>query len=300
MIRNNKFLLLASLALTFLFSSCEDNDDVQSGKVSLALTDAPVDAENVSGVYITITGIEYKKNDNSWESFGEFEGPKKFNLMDLTNGETALLGEFNSGAGEYTGLRFLLDAPERGQSAPSSPGAYLEYNDGAQEALFVPSGGQTGYKAVGNFTVPSNGDVEVTADFDARKSVVEAGQTDRYILKPTIRVIVNNQAGSITGTVSNRTEDLTYKVFAYEAGSYSPEEADDPEAESVRFPNAVSGSNPDDQGNYTLAFLSPGEYELVIGSFNADGTFNKVEGTVEGVQVESLEETTQEVNINDL
>jgi hypothetical protein len=38
--------------------------------------------------------------------------------------------------------------------------------------------------------VPVNGTVVVTADFDVRKAVVVAGSS--YILKPTIKLIVND------------------------------------------------------------------------------------------------------------
>jgi hypothetical protein len=38
--------------------------------------------------------------------------------------------------------------------------------------------------------VPVNGTVVVTADFDVRKAVVLAGSS--YILKPTIKLIVND------------------------------------------------------------------------------------------------------------
>ena len=75
-------------------------------------------------------------------------------------------------------------------SHKTNPGCYIEFADNSTEPLFVPSGGETGYKAVGQFEVPVNGTVEVTADFDVREAVVVAGS--RYILKPTIKLIVND------------------------------------------------------------------------------------------------------------
>ena len=82
----------------------------------------------------------------------------------------------------------MLDIPEIGPP-PTSPGCYIEFAGNTTEPLFVPSGGQTGYKAIGHFEVSVNGTVEVTADFDVRKAVVVAGSS--YILKPTIKLIVN-------------------------------------------------------------------------------------------------------------
>jgi hypothetical protein len=159
-----------------------------TGTLKLYLSDAPMDAENVTGVYITIEEIQCHR-DGRWITCDEFEGHKAYNLLDLTGENSALLGEFTLLAGNYTQIRFMLDIPEKG-SRPTSPGCYVKFADNSTEPLFVPSGGETGYKAIGQFEVPMNGTVEVTADFDVRKAVVVAGSS--YNLKPTIKLIVND------------------------------------------------------------------------------------------------------------
>jgi hypothetical protein len=83
----------------------------------------------------------------------------------------------------------MLDIPEKG-SHKANPGCYIEFADNSTEPLFVPSGNETGYKAIGQFTVPVNGTVEVTADFDVREAVVVADSS--YILNPTIKLTVND------------------------------------------------------------------------------------------------------------
>jgi len=158
-----------------------------TGTLKLYLSDAPLDAEDVTGVYITINEIQYHL-DSQWITCEEFEGSKTYNLLELTDGNSALLGELTLPAGNYNQIRFILDIPEKG-SYPANPGCYIEFADNSTEPLFVPSGGDTGYKAIGYFEVPVNGTVEVTADFDVRKAVVVAGFS--YILKPTIKLIVN-------------------------------------------------------------------------------------------------------------
>jgi len=85
----------------------------------------------------------------------------------------------------------MLDIPEDG-SDKANPGCYLKFTDNSTEPLFVPSGGETGYKAIVHFEVPVNGTVEVTADFDARKAVVVSGSS--YILNPTIKLMINDQS----------------------------------------------------------------------------------------------------------
>jgi hypothetical protein len=159
---------------------------LETGTLKLYLSDAPLDAENVTGVYITINEIQYHLDDQ-WITCEEFAGKQTYDLLELTGGNVALLGEFTLPAGNYTQIRFMLDIPENG-AHPANPGCYIEFADDSTEPLFVPSGGQTGYKAIGHFEVTPNGTVVVTADFDVRKAVVVAGSS--YILKPTIKLIV--------------------------------------------------------------------------------------------------------------
>jgi len=164
-----------------------------TGTLKLYLSDAPLDAENVTGVYITINEIQYHR-DGQWITCEEFVGNQTYNLLELTGGNSALLGELTLPAGNYTQIRFMLDIPEKGPH-PVNPGCYLKFADNSTEPLFVPSGGQTGYKATGRFEVTANETVEVTADFDVRKPGAVHLAGSRYILNPTIKLIVNNQEG---------------------------------------------------------------------------------------------------------
>jgi len=161
---------------------------LETGTLKLYLSDAPTDAENVTGVYITIDEIQYHR-DGQWITCAEFIGPQTHDLLELTGGNSTLLGELTLPSGNYTQIRFMLDIQEIGPP-PSSPGCYIEFADNSTEPLFLPSGAETGYKAIGQFEVPVNGTVEVTADFDVREAVVVAGPL--YILKPTIKLVVDD------------------------------------------------------------------------------------------------------------
>ena len=160
----------------------------KTGILKLYLCDAPTDAKNITGVYITINATQYHR-DGQWITCEDFVGPQTYDLLELTGGNSTLLGELTLPSGNYTQIRFILDIQEIGPP-PSNPGCYIEFADNSTEPLFVPSGGQTGYKGIGRFEVPVNGTVVVTADFDVRKAVVITHS--RYILKPTIKLIVND------------------------------------------------------------------------------------------------------------
>jgi hypothetical protein len=292
------FVFLAVILPFFIFTAC-NKDKGTSGTVNLSITDAPVDSDGITGVFITVLEIQYHTHENEWKVFEDYEGPKSFNLLDLQRGESELLGSFEMEAGTYTQIRFMLDAPVFGTGQHSNPGCYLEFSDGSQINLFVPSGAQTGYKAVGAFTVPINGSVDVTADFDVRKSVVKAGASGKYLLKPTIRLIVDNQSGQIAGEVTNIPEQSNIVIYAYTGDTYDESEAEEPAEEEVRFPNAISSDMVDENGLYLLAYLAPGTYDLVIVSTDG-GDITEVLGVVENILVESRETTIVDIDIEDL
>ena len=297
-------ILLSVFAIFLAFTACEeDNETTDKGTLSLALTDAPIDNESVTGVYITINGLQYHKQNNSWETFDGYE-PREVNLLNLTDGETMPLGDFEMEAGQYNQLRFMLDAPTYGEGAQSNPGCYITFDDGSEEDLFVPSGAQTGYKATGAFRVPSNGEVRLTADFDVRKSVVNAKNSGMYILKPTIRLVVDNEAGKIAGNVTNITDTTSdYNIYAYEDGTYDVSETEVAdtveEYEENLFPNAVTSDMVGEENGYQLNWLAPMFYDLVVAKY-IDGEFQEVIGKVEDVEVESKKTTNQVIDLSSL
>ena len=262
-----------------------------TGTLALYLSDAPIDAENVTGVYITINEIQYHINDQ-WTTCEEFESPQTYNLLELTNGNSTLLGELTLPGGHYNQIRFILDIPEMGQT-PASPGCYVEFTDNSTSPLFVPSGNTTGYKGVGQFTVPNNGTVQVTADFDVRKAVHLADS--HYILRPTIRLVVNNEAGRISGSIANNSTYTDIIVFAYEDGTWADTEDDEPVAPESRFPNAVNSGKMCEDGHYTIPLLAAGTYDLVVAGYSGD-VFGEVLGFVSDVVVESNKTTKQDID----
>lgn len=295
--KTKTILLLGVFALFLAFTGCEEDSQTETGTLSLALTDAPIDDENVTGVFITINELQYHKQNNSWATFEEYEGPKTVNLLELTDGMTEMMGAFEMEAGQYNQLRFILDAPIRGEGTPSNPGCYIEFSDGSSQPLYVPSGSESGFKATGAFRVPSNGEVMLTADFDARKSVVEASNAGMYILKPTIRLVVDNQAGKIVGNVTNLPDTTSdYIVYAYENDTYTESEEAEPDVEENRFPNAITSDMLGEQFGYQLNWLAPMTYDLVVTRY-VDGVFMERIHIEEDVTVESRETTNAVIEI---
>ncbi len=300
MFRTSKIVLI--LFSIIIFSACDSSqvDPVESGQLKLNITDAPLDTDGVTGVFITFSEIQYHKQGNQWVTFDEFDEPVTVNLLDYMHGDTKLLGYFDMPPGTYTQIRFMLEAPERGQGPPTSPGCYIEFDDSSTKPLFVPSGSQSGFKATGKFTIPVNGVEAVTADFDLRNSIVAGGgNSGRYILKPTIRLVVDNQAGRIVGEVINIPDDHGVVVYAYETGTYTDEEAGDPAEEEVRFPNAINSDRVCEHNRYHLDFLAEGLYDLIVAT-TLEGEFQEVKGIIESAEVFAGQTTHLSVDLNEL
>lgn len=281
-------MLFAALAL----GACESDQDT-IGTISLQLTDAPIDVDNISGVYITFSGVSYKRGD-AWFELENFEEPRTVNLLELTNGESLLLGDFEVEAGEYSEIRFDIENDKGNGGTGQNEGTYVAFTDGHTEPLLSPSGASSGYKGKGTFVVPVNEVVSVTADFDVRKSVVQTG-SGKYLLKPVIRLVVNDQAGSLEGSLANTEEGASYVVYAYEDGTYTEAEIAEPAEGESRFANAVS-SDLVEEGKYVISFLAPGTYDLYVVA-NKEGEAPQVVSILEDVTVSSAQVSTQDITI---
>ncbi|WP_345974911.1 DUF4382 domain-containing protein [Sulfurimonas sp. HSL3-7] len=292
------FAAVAGTLAVFMFFNCggSGSNSIGTGTLSLRLADAPlIDDGSVTGVYITITGIEYHTSDGSWKTMDEFNtSVNPINLLEWQDGKSISLGDFQLPAGKYTQMRFMLDAAEEQKRPKSNTGCFIEIND-VNETLYVPSGSQTGYKAVGNYEVPRNGTVVMTADFNVRKSIVSSGDGSYYKLKPTIKLVVTNEAGTIKGTLGNLDTNSSYVVYAYEyvegSSTWNDEEANEPAPEEVRFANAVTSSQVKDGGAYMLTFLAAGTYDLIVAKYDGNGDYETYYIQTE-ITVESAETTT--------
>lgn len=279
-------LVVVLLASSLLFA-CGDENETTKGRVSISITDAPIDDANVSAVFIAINSVELKGPDG-WTTLDSFEEPVSIDLLSYQNGEAYFLTDELIDAGSYSEVRLMLDIQDRINGIQQNEGCYIEYKDGSTQPLLVPSGGRSGYKAKGNFDITSGGVVALTLDFDVRKAVVESGNSGKFILKPTIRLIANQDASLITGSFDQEDGDFTKViVFAYENDTFAESELDEPGDEEVRFSNAVTSSTLSDEGAFTLAFMESGTYDLYFASYDENGEFIELIGSSDDVEVEA-------------
>jgi len=114
-----------------------------------------------------------------------------------------LLGSGSVPVGAYNQLRLVLE--------PNAPGArpanYVVLADDSIHPLDTPSGQQSGVKILGRFQVESGVLNTVLLDFDPDTAIVSAGESGRYIIKPTgirIEQFPGGVAPSEFGTISGR------------------------------------------------------------------------------------------------
>ncbi|MBT8347853.1 MAG: DUF4382 domain-containing protein [Sulfurovum sp.] len=289
-------VLVLSLTIMTLISGCGGGGTTSTsntGEVFLKLTDAPTDDENVKGVYVTFDALRYQYADSndSWQDV-DLNESRTINLLDLQDGNTTLLNHVELPAGEIAHVRFVLNTNE----------CYVDLVVGGMQPLEVPSGDQTGFKAIGGFTIPAGGIVNVTADFDVRKSVTVTGNVKKnvnvtYKLNPTIKIIDNIEVGEINGTMTLDLDENVSSVivYAYEDGSWDANESN----ATNNFGNAVLSTDATD-GSYTLPWLTVGTYDLVVASQDVNGTFKDILGYINDVFVLTGETTVQDINIDTL
>jgi len=140
------FITSVSLFVILGFSGCGGGSGAgffgsTTGTLSLNLADAPlVDKENVTGVYITVSRIEYHASGDGWKTMEDFNtSVNPINLLQWQDGKSISLGDFQMPAGKYTQIRFMLDAAEENQKPQTNTGCFIEIND-ANHTLYVPSG----------------------------------------------------------------------------------------------------------------------------------------------------------------
>jgi hypothetical protein len=152
-----------------------------SGTLRLALTDAP--ACGYDKVNVTIEKVRVHQSasasdsDAGWSEI-VLSPAKRVDLLGLTNGVLAELGQTALPAGKYTQLRLVLadngSAPLANSVVPTG---------GAEVALTTPSAQQSGLKLSTNIDVASNQLADFVIDFDANGSTTlslqQAGVTVR-------------------------------------------------------------------------------------------------------------------------
>lgn len=248
------------VAMALMLGSLYGCGSASQGQVLMSLTDAATDQYH--GVYVTIDKVQVHQSGDSENSWLTILTPQKtYNLLALANGVRESLGIVSVASGSYTQLRLVLgNDPDNGINILSQSHPFANYvidTDNAYHELKVPSGHQTGVKIVQGFDINAHETTELILDFNAAASVVIAGSSGQYLLKPTIKILTTTEYAILSGTITAAADG------AVVAGALVTAQIFDSAAADVRDQVSVeSGTVSDDTGLYAL-FLVPSSYNIV-------------------------------------
>jgi len=269
--------IIAMISLTLFIAACGGGGggtdtavSGSTGELSVGLMDAT--SNDYQAVYITVSKVSVSQRpvsdtedadaDDAWITVAE---PNvTVNLLELVNGviEPLFLGEL--AAGDYTQMRLLMGyEPDEGKNilGEEHPHAnYIIYGDEIDPEYFpltIPSGFQTGIKIVNGFNIKEGEEKQLVLDFDVMDSIVRAGNSGQWFLKPTIKAMEPEGSAELTGTVFDSTGTEEDPIVI--------------EGAIISAQNGMGGINSDtvsastisdETGGYSL-LLKPGDYTIV-------------------------------------
>lgn len=265
------FAFLFFIASVLSFTAC-DNDDPKpnndEGQVSIKLTDAPIDNSNVKGVFVTVADVKV-----DGKSFDGFSGKQTIDLLAYQNGNAQLLGTGSLDAGAYSNITLVLDYESDVHG--DDPGCYVLTLDGTKHSLGGSAESSADFVASGAYEIAAEIESDIVIDFDVRKAVRSSSSGESNFnfasssgMQSALRVVQENKTGTIKGELQKDDSYEKVVVYAYKKGQFNADtETQAQGSDKIRFKNAVTSAVVTG-GDYTLAFLEEGEYELHFIGYN--------------------------------
>jgi Domain of unknown function (DUF4382) len=243
----------------------------REGMTSVFLTDAPFPFDRIARVDIHISEIglspqaDTSQGPPGWITVAT---PNRgFNLLDLQNGTTALLGEADVPPGQYRAVRVTFD-PARSSMTDT---------DGGHPAINWQAKGDipTLFGLVEEaMAIDENGE-DVVIDFDVGRSFLP-DDGDGFIFIPFLRAITRAGSGGIAGTLVHSDGGAPIPLAAVSI-HYAFDSA-------TTVGPLVATSRADAAGAFKASFLRPGRYMVVPEDLERD-----VVGPTRSVEVKAGE-----------
>ncbi|MEJ2361353.1 MAG: DUF4382 domain-containing protein [Gammaproteobacteria bacterium] len=232
------FGLVASMCLTL--AGCGGGSGSGSGKLSVGMTDAPIDGAQKVVIHVTSATLHGPDGNTTYDVMDSTTGTpgRDIDLLKFQGGQWTGLFDATVTAGHYSWIRLGIDQSK----------SYIQIND-TKYGLTCPSCDNTGYKINTSFNVAKDATLTMMLDFDLRKSITDPnGSNPDYILRPTVRLVDAAASGSISGSVDGT---LLSSLLPSSGGMCS---------------NPVTTANVTGTGpyTYTAAFLPAGDYTLAV------------------------------------
>ena len=242
----NSICLLLTLFLSFtIFQSCNNDTEATNSettsRVQLKLVDEPGDYLEVN---VEIIDIQYKSSeDEPWSSFTPASGyPINVDLTELIAGNNLLLVDEVIPSGVLHQIRLVL----------SDNNTLLIEGIEDLIPLTTPSAQQSGLKLNLDQDLQSGFSYTFILDWVVQESIVEAGNSGMYILRPVINVISEVNSGSISGAVVETIEESLVAMENVTVEVYTLDDI------------LVTDTATDENGNFLVQGIAEGSYTLRI------------------------------------
>ena len=276
-------LLMAAVVAVFAVASCEDNmnDDLSpgadTGKLTVTMTDAPLNIDLVEEANVTITKIEARQvvEEEAEADTGNpfitlYNQTETYNLLELRNGVTETLVDMEIPTGDYDLIRLYVDE------------ASLTLTNGQTYDVKVPSGSETGIKVFIDPEIQVEGGLtsELLLDFDVSKSFVMKGNLNTpagvngFNFKPVIRAVNQTTAGRISGMVTDTSEAVINEAAVW-----------------LEKDSVITTTYSDTTGSYAILGVKEGSYDVYAAKEGYDTL------KVSGVEVTAGNQTTQNLEL---
>ena len=191
-ILNLAVFVTLGILLLFGLHSCSRNQHSSmdaSARLQVSLTDGPF--TNAKEVWVDIEQISIIMDDTTKPIVLAGSHPGLYNLMNFTNGKDTLLADATIPPGNISQIRLLL-----------GDNNYIIDQQGNKIMLKTPSGQESGLKVQVHQTITGGILYRLILDFDAGRSIVQAGNSGNFLLKPVLRIIsFAPSGGDIQGVV---------------------------------------------------------------------------------------------------
>jgi len=254
--KSKLFFITLSFGAILLFGSCSKSEKStgNSSQLQVRLTDGP--DPSVKEVWVDIQQIEILMGDSTKPIILNGSHPGIYNLLDFSDGKDTLLADATIPPGTISQIRLIL-----------GDNNYIITKDDIKIPLKTPSAQESGLKVQIHQIVNGGILYRLTLDFDAGKSIVKAGNSGNYLLKPVLRILsLVPSGGDILGVV---TPDSA-KTFIYALQGIDTIASTSTDTSSGKF---LFKDIP--AGNYSLFFV-PSDTTLKETSLNTAVTLGQI------------------------